>query len=102
MDKILALFIDAFKAKSPKVWAIIAFVLMTVQYGITQGNLFGVFPIEGVMKEVAYWLNWFITMMVGSRTTTFLNPNLSIDLPTTTPVEKNKGGRPRKYPLEVQ
>ena len=74
MDKILAIFIDAFKAKNPRVWGVIAFVLLTVQYGISQGKLFGVFPIEGVMQEVYFWLNWFITLMVGSRTTSILNP----------------------------
>ena len=122
MDKILAIFIDAFKAKNPRVWGVIAVVLMVVQYGITQGKLFGVFPIEGTLQEVYYWLNWFVTLMIGSRTTAILNPPLatvtdnsdeeklaprplSDDNPIQfllpenqdpAPVPKNKGGRPRK------
>jgi hypothetical protein len=75
MDRIIALLLDGFKTKSPKVWAILAFALTVVQYSAQQGTELNVFHLEGTMAEVVKWVTWAIGLMMGSRTYTTLNPD---------------------------
>ena len=51
MDKILVLLLDGFKVKNPKVWAMLALVLTTLQYVLNSGTDLSVFQLNGVGQE---------------------------------------------------
>jgi aromatic ring hydroxylase len=76
MNKILALFLDRFKAASPRVWALIVFILVVVKYTVEQGNIYGFIPIDGQMQQVADWLTYVIALLIGSRTTAILTEGI--------------------------
>jgi hypothetical protein len=72
MDKILALFLDRFKAANPRVWAIMVVILVVIKYAITQGNLYGLIPIDSQIQPVMDWLAYAVALLIGSRTTAIL------------------------------
>lgn len=68
----LAQILDKFKAKNPKVWGFIAVVLLMLQYAIIQGNAYGLFEIDGIIKDVLQTIVTVIGLLVGSRTSQIL------------------------------
>lgn len=69
---LLASIIDKFKTKNPKTWGLIAVVLLIAQYAIVQGNAYGLFPIEGILKDILQGIVTIVGILVGSRTTQIL------------------------------
>jgi hypothetical protein len=65
LTKFLAQFIDKFKASSPVLFVIIAALLTAVKYTLGAG----VFPVDPKYLE---WVLWAISLVLGSRTTSFL------------------------------
>lgn len=82
MDKLIAFILDKFKASNPAIWGIIAAVLSIVEFAISKGNAFGLFPIEGITAEILHWVSWALALLVGSRTTNILNPEFKTELIT--------------------
>lgn len=66
LTKLLAQFIDKFKASSPILFVVIAALLTAVKYALDAG----VFPVDPKILE---WVLWAISLFLGSRTTNFLN-----------------------------
>jgi hypothetical protein len=84
LKKIIAAFLDPLKVKNPILFAIIGVILLVIQYALTQGNLFGLFQIEGNVATVLQWLNVLIAILVSPRTSAILGgdnvPQLKADL----------------------
>jgi hypothetical protein len=76
MDKFLAPFLDKFKASNPRVWAMIVLLLSVIEVSITKGSFFSLFPVEGVIADILHWVSWALALLVGSRTTNILKPEL--------------------------
>lgn len=75
LTQMLAGFLNSFKAKSPKLFAIIALVLLSVNFTADQGTLLGVFQIPEV---VAFWIDKVTTLLgvvLGAHTFNFLPEN---------------------------
>lgn len=75
LTQLLASLIDTFKTKNPKVFAIVALVLLALNFTADQGTLLGVFTIP---EAVAFWIDKATTLlgfMLGARTVNFLPEN---------------------------
>jgi len=72
ITNILAQLFDSFKAKNPKIAAIILFVLGAVIYAANNGlpELIGV-----DLSKVVEWVAFVLAALTGSRTTSFLKEN---------------------------
>ena len=68
----LAQVLDKFKAKNPKIWGFVAVLLLIMQYAIIQGNAYGLFEIDGIIKDVLQTIVTVIGLLVGSRTSQIL------------------------------
>ena len=73
VTNLLAKLFDSFKAKNPKVAAIILFVLGAVIYAANNGlpELIGV-----DLSKAVEWIAFVLAALQGSRTTTILHPEL--------------------------
>lgn len=72
LTQLLAGFIDTFKTKNPKVFAIVALALLSINFTTDQGAILGVFEVPEV---VAYWIDKATTLlgiMLGAHTFNFL------------------------------
>lgn len=71
ITQLLVRILDAFKTKSPKVWAIIAFALSVFVAVMGKADEFSVFPIGDTLKEVVYWVGWALALLLNSSTFPF-------------------------------
>lgn len=72
LTQLLAGFIDNFKVKNPKVFGIVALVLLSINFTTDQGAILGVFEVPEV---VAFWIDKVTTLlgvMLGAHTFNFL------------------------------
>lgn len=72
LTELLAGLIDTFKIKNPKVFAIIALVLLSINFTTDQGAILGVFDVP---EAVAYWIDKATTLLgvlLGAHTFNFL------------------------------
>jgi len=65
LSKLLAGFLDKFKASSPVLFVIVAAVLTGLKYVLDAQ----IFPLD---PSVGEWVLWVIALFTGSRTTSFL------------------------------
>ncbi len=63
---------SGFKAKSPLIAAIILLVLSVATHTIHQGEVFGVFPVNGGLQTVLEYVSLFLTAVTGSQTYQYL------------------------------
>lgn len=72
LTQMLAGLINTFKAKNPKVFALIALGLLSVNFTADQGNILGVFAVP---EAVSFWIDKATTLlgvMLGAHTFNFL------------------------------
>ena len=77
----LAQILDKFKAKNPKMWGFVAVLLLMIQYAIIQGNAYGLFEIDGIIKDMLQGIVTVIGLLVGSRTSQILSETQKEDEP---------------------
>ena len=67
LNAIIAALFKKFQSMSPKVWAIIVFILGLVKYGLESGFAQGLFAWVGEagIQQVLGWITWFLTAIVG-------------------------------------
>lgn len=75
LTKLLAQLFDSFKAKNPKVAAVLILVLVTITNFAEQGTLIGLFTLPEWAAEVVKWVSLALLGIVGSRTTQILADN---------------------------
>jgi hypothetical protein len=66
-NSIIAQLFKRFQTLSPKVWAIIVFLLGLIKYGLESGYAQGLFAWVGEAgtQTVLGWVTWFLTAVVG-------------------------------------
>lgn len=70
----LARLFNQFKLKNPAVAAIVLLVLGAATYTATQGSVLGLFPLEGILKQVVSYVLLFLTAVTGSQTYQYTAP----------------------------
>ena len=71
----LASLFSSFKAKNPGVAAIVLFILATAVHTVHEGNVFGIFPVDGWLQTALEYVTIFLTAITGSQTWQILNKN---------------------------
>lgn len=69
---LLAQILHTFKAKSPKAWAWIAFILTGVLAITTLGPQYGIWNPSETLKTILTWVTFAAGLLTGSRTTKYL------------------------------
>lgn len=72
ITRLLAGLLEAFKVKSPKAFALVAFALGIANYLLTQGAAQGIWAPTETLATVGQWLAWLLTLLVGSATVQYL------------------------------
>jgi hypothetical protein len=72
LNQFLASLLDRFKADSPKVWAAIALLLITVQVVLLNGVDFDLWTETPLVVKIAQVVNFALALFVGSKTVVFL------------------------------
>jgi len=73
LNTLLAGFIDKFKAKNPKVFAVVQTLLLTLQFFLISAQDADLFGGAEWVATVLKWLGLILMVLVGSRTTNILN-----------------------------
>lgn len=68
MDNILKSLLDTFKAKSPKTWLVVVMVLSVVAYTAQQGEVLGLFNVEGLPQQLLVGATWLLAILTGAHT----------------------------------
>lgn len=71
LTTLLANFIDSFKAKNPKIFAVIALILTALMVVLQETELLTVIGIDGVAETIAKYVTFLATLLLGSRTFEF-------------------------------
>lgn len=72
LQTFLANFIDKFKASNPKIYAIIAAVLIALQAVVQDPSIMEAIGLGGDLTQtITKWVLFFATLFVGSRTYEF-------------------------------
>lgn len=74
ITQLLAQLFNSFKAKNPRVAAIILFLLGLIVYFADQGSFLGIFTLPVWAAEPLKWVVTLLGFLTGSRTYSFLNP----------------------------
>jgi len=72
--RFLANLFSSFKAKNPAVAAIILFVLASAVATVQNGQLYGIIPVDGWIKDVIFYAGLLLTAVSGSETWQYLQP----------------------------
>jgi hypothetical protein len=86
MNIFLATILDSFKAKNPKLWGIIAFLLLIVQFVLIKGSEFGWFEIDGIVKDALQTITMLVGLLLGSRTSQILADDAPKPLELPSPI----------------
>ncbi len=74
ITRFLAEIIEKFKVANPKVFAMLALILLVLIYGAQQGNLLGVWPLPAMVKDFIQWVGPLLATLLGSSTFRYLSP----------------------------
>lgn len=88
--KLIANLLDSLKLGNLKTWAIVALVLGAIQYVLMTGGNFGLFELNATWQKLLEGINWIVAMLIGARTTAYLNP------PHSTP-DDDKAKKDKKF-----
>ena len=69
----LASLFSGFKAKNPLVAGIVLLVLSAVTHTVHQGNVLGLFPVDGWLQTALEYVSLFLTAITGSQTYQYLS-----------------------------
>lgn len=72
ITKLLAQLFDQFKAKNPKVAAILILVLVTIVNFAEQGTMLGLLSLPQWAAETVKWVSLVLLGVIGSRTSQIL------------------------------
>lgn len=72
ITKLLAQLFDAFKAKNPKVAAVLILVLVTLINFAEQGTMLGLLSLPQWAAETVKWVSLILLGIMGSRTSQIL------------------------------
>lgn len=61
----LASLFNAFRLKNPAVAGIVLLALSTITATAMQGDVLGLFHLEGIVKQIVQWLALTLTALVG-------------------------------------
>lgn len=92
IQKLIANLLDSLKVGNLKTWAIVALVLGAVQYILMTGGNFGLFELNETWQKLLQGINWIIALLMGARTTAYLNPPQELRSP-----EDDKALKDRKF-----